>query len=174
MARRGGGGADLVRAYVKDRLIQRYHESNPQLPQGAPRPDVPFSFISPYIDPEYRETLENLLRDDAERLQDPNGCGAFGNIHALRIPDHPAAEDAFICSYVFGRYLLLSLHNLFGEAAFSSALQELHHLLPPGSLRPTEEEIYGVFLKHTPPGLEREFRALYKRVHGGPFLNADS
>ena len=94
------------------------------------------------------------------------------NIHALSIADPLAGADAFGCSYPFGRHLLLSLHNLFGEAAFSSALQELHHLLPLGSLRPTEEEIYGVFRKHTPPGLEREFHALYKRVHGGPFLNA--
>ena len=35
--------------------------------------------------------------------------------------------------------------------------------------RPTEEEIYGTFLKHTPPGLEDEFRDLYRRLHGGPF-----
>ena len=35
--------------------------------------------------------------------------------------------------------------------------------------RPTEEEIYGTFLKHTPPGFEDEFRDLYRRLHGGPF-----
>ncbi len=173
MARRGG--ASFVADYVRDRLTQRYHESNPQLPQGAPRPDVPFSFISPYIDPEYRETLERALRDTDSILHGPNGCVSVGleNIHALSIADPPAGADVFGCSYPFGRHLLLSLHNLFGEAAFSSALQELH-LLPPGPPRPTEEEIYGVFRKHTPPGLEQEFRALYKRVHGGPFLDADS
>ena len=159
---------------MKDRITQRYLEYLVQLSPGDPLPDVPFRFLYLVADPKDYETLENLLRDDAERLQDSNGCGAFENIHALSIRDHPAREKAFICSYVFGRHLLLSLHNLFGEAAFSSALQELHHLLSPGLPRPTEEEIYGVFLEHTPPGLEREFRALYKRVHGGPFLDAGS
>ena len=158
---------------MKDRLTQSYRESLAQLPAGAPLPLGPFSFLSPVADPKDYETLENLLSNDAERLQDPNGCGAFENIHALSIPDHPAAEHAFICTYVFGRHLLGSLHNLFGEAAFSSALQELH-LLSLNSPRPSEEAIYGVFLKHTPPGLEREFRALYKRVHSGPFLDAGS
>ncbi len=158
---------------MKDRITQRYLEYLVQLSPGDPLPDVPFRFLVPVADPKDYETLENLLRRDAESLQDPNGCGAFENIHALRIPDHPARGEAFPCSYVFGRHLLLSLHNLFGEAAFSSALQELHPLSL-DSPRPTEEEIYGVFLKRTPPGLEQRFRALYKRVHGGPFLNAGS
>ena len=166
---------------MKDRITQRYLEYLVQLSPGDPLPDVPFRFLVPVADPKDYETLENLLRRDAESLQDPNGCGAFENIHALSIRDHPAREKAFICSYVFGRHLLLSLHNLFGEAAFSfgeaafsSALQELHHLLSLGPPKPTEEEIYGVFLEHTPPGLEQRFHALYKRVHGGPFLNAGS
>ena len=158
---------------MKDRITQRYLEYLVQLSPGDPLPDVPFRFLVPVADPKDYETLENLLRDDAERLQDSNGCGAFENIHALSIRDHPAREKAFICSYVFGRHLLGSLLDLFGEAAFSSALQELQPLsidLP----TPTEEEIYGVFLEHTPPGLEQRFQALYKRVHGGPFLDAGS
>ncbi len=66
---------------------------------------------------------------------------------------------------MLGRLLLL-----FGEEAFSLALQELH--LPSLEAHgPTEEEIYGIFLKHAPPGLEQEFRDVYKRIHGGPFLD---
>ena len=173
MARRGG--ARFVEDYVRDRITQSYLEYLAQLSPGAPLPDGPFSFLYPYADPKDHETLGRALRDTDRRLHASWGCVTAGlvNIHALSIPDYPDGGQVLGCSHVFGRHLLLSLLDLFGEAAFSSALQELHLLsLNPSS--PTEEEIYGVFLKHTPPGLEQEFRALYKRVHGGPFLDAGS
>ena len=36
-----------------------------------------------------------------------------------------------------------------------------------------EEDFYRVFLKHTPPGLEDEFRDLYRRLHGGPAADGE-
>ena len=57
-----------------------------------------------------------------------------------------------------------------GKRRSPLALQELH--LPSLEAHgPTEEEIYGIFLKHATPGLEQEFRDVYKRIHGGPFLD---
>ena len=54
----------------------------------------------------------------------------------------------------------------------SSALRELYLRSEHDSLRQTEEDIYRTFLKHTPPGLEDEFRDMYRRLHGGPFIDA--
>ena len=166
------GGAELVGAYVKARLIHRYRESIAQLPSGAPLPDSHFSFLPPFPYPKDYGTLEYQVREMGEFLHAPNGCVTVGleNVHALSNPDPPPGANVFLCTYAWGRYLLGRLLLLFGEEAFSLALQELH--LPSLEAHgPTEEEIYGIFLKHAPPGLEQEFRDVYKRIHGGPFLD---
>ena len=79
------------------------------------------------------------------------------------------------CSYSFGRYLLLGIYDLIGEHAMRSALRELYltseDLFEAYEPRLTEEEVYRIFLKHVPTGKEGEFRAFYKRVHGGPFVD---
>ena len=62
-----------------------------------------------------------------------------------------------------GEFFLVSVFNLLGEEATSAALKELY-LMPDKS----EEDLYRIFLKHTPHGLEDEFRDLYRRLHGGP------
>ena len=161
------GAADLIREYLTAGLIEWY------LAQNDPRLPPPFN-LSGY------ETLEWLLNHTAEILQ--IGCfkSGLGNIHALSMPDDSNREHVFHCSYPLGRYLLVSLLDLWGEAAFSSALRELYleHDLNPGcaDVCPTErieKEIYQVFLKHTPPGLEEETRDLYRRIHGWPFIDAE-
>ena len=38
---------------------------------------------------------------------------------------------------------------------------------------PSEKEIYRIFLKHTPPVREAAFLDVYRRFHGGPFLDGD-
>ena len=78
-----------------------------------------------------------------------------------------------ICNYPMGEHFLLMLTLTVGKEASSAALRELY-LLSQSQGRPvTEEEIYRAFLKHTPPALEDEFRALYKRLHGGTFGDED-
>ncbi len=55
----------------------------------------------------------------------------------------------------------------------SAALRELH-LHPEVAGRDlTEEDFYRIFLQHTPPGLEDEFRDLYRRLYGGPYADAE-
>ena len=157
---------------MKARLIHRYRESIAQLPSGAPLLDSHFSFLPPFPYPKDYGTLEYQVREMGEFLHAPNGCVTVGleNVHALSNPDPPPGANVFLCTYAWGRYLLGRLLLLFGEEAFSLALQELH--LPSLEAHgPTEEEIYGIFLKHAPPGLEQEFRDVYKRIHGGPFLD---
>ena len=68
---------------------------------------------------------------------------------------------------------LISLHLTLGEEATSPALRELYLRSEHYGDRSTEEQIYRTFLKHTPSGLEEEFRDLYRRLHGGPFIDAE-
>ena len=66
-----------------------------------------------------------------------------------------------------GQHFLISLYQTLGEEAMSSALSDLYLQSEHDDPRPTEEDIYRAFLKHTPPGLEDEFHDLYRRLHGG-------
>ena len=80
----------------------------------------------------------------------------------------------FQCTYRLGEYLMLRLLNIMGKNAMSSALNELYvssggHL--PAlrfSTPPTEEEIYGVFLKHA-PSQQGRIQKLFQILHGGDF-----
>ena len=68
-----------------------------------------------------------------------------------------------------GEFILVSLFNLLGEEATSAALRELYLM----SGEQGEEDFYGIFLKHTPAGLEDDFRVLYRRLHGGPAADGE-
>ena len=93
------------------------------------------------------------------------------NLHALNDPDHPDPVWQQTCGYGLGQFFLTSLFDAMGEAAFSSALRELHGLYLDYQYYPTEEQVYRIFLKHTPPDREAAFRELYRTIHGGPFLD---
>ena len=92
-------------------------------------------------------------------------CGELGftNIQQLVI------QGDYACSKDMGEHFLISLFNLLGEEATSAALRELYLM----SGEQGEEDFYRVFLRHTPPGLEDEFRDLYRRLHGGPYADAE-
>ena len=92
-------------------------------------------------------------------------CGELGftNIQQLVI------QGDYACSKDMGEHFLISLFNLLGEEAVSAALRELYLM----SGEQGEEDFYRVFLKHTPLGLEDEFRDLYGRLHGGPYADAE-
>ena len=68
-----------------------------------------------------------------------------------------------------GEFILVSLFNLLGEEAMSAALRELYLM----SGEQGEEDFYRIFLKHTPLGLEDEFRDLYRWLHGGPYADGE-
>ena len=93
--------------------------------------------------------------------------GGIANIsHLNRLYDPVRATPP--CAYVMGEHFLHEAHALLGEDALAAALLELYRLslardyLLPG----TEEEIWQVFLRNTPPDREEAFRALYRRLHG--------
>ena len=68
-----------------------------------------------------------------------------------------------------GVHFLIMLTLTLGEKASSAALRELYVQSSTEGQGASEEEIFRAFLKHTPPELESEFRALYRRLHGGTY-----
>lgn len=78
-----------------------------------------------------------------------------------------------LCTYQMGENFFLQTFETIGGEAMSSALRELYlpnrEFIRTGDARepPTEEEIYEVFLKHTPADRKEAFRDLYRRLHGG-------
>ena len=92
-------------------------------------------------------------------------CGELGftNIQQLVI------QGDYACSKDMGEHFLISLFELLGEEAMSAALRELYLM----SGEQGEEDFYRIFLKHTPAGLEDEFRDLYRWLQGGPYADAE-
>ena len=72
------------------------------------------------------------------------------------------------CGYALGQYFLTHLYEAMGLSAFSSAMRELHERYLDHRFYPTEEQVYRIFLGHTPPDREAAFREVYRRLHGGP------
>ena len=116
--------------------------------------------------------VQESLRDLAERIAyleeyDLPDCVEQGyrNIQELLDKGGPPC---------LGELFLDSLLQLLGEEAMSAALRELYLMRQPeAGGEPTEEDVYRIFLKHTPAGLEDEFRDLYQRLHGGPYADID-
>ncbi len=86
-----------------------------------------------------------------------------------RLREQP--DPVRLCNYSLGAYFLHALLDTLGEEATSAALRELFLLHKSRDHRATEEEIYQAFLRNVPPGLEGEFRDLYRKRHGGPFID---
>ena len=77
------------------------------------------------------------------------------------------------CGYALGQYFLTHLYNAIGLDAFSSAMREIYERYLDYQYHPTEEQVYRIFLKHTPPDREAAYQDLYRRLHGGPFLDGE-
>ncbi len=81
------------------------------------------------------------------------------------------------CRYPMGLHFLVSLREIMGERAWIAALRDFYlefgyaglHVTTQDS--PGDEYIYRLFMEHAPLHLKTEVRDLFKRLHGGPFLN---
>ena len=77
------------------------------------------------------------------------------------------------CGYALGQYFLTHLYDAIGLAAFSSAMREIYERYLDYQYHPTEEQVYRIFLKHVPADRAAAFRDVYRRLHGGTFLNGN-
>ena len=75
------------------------------------------------------------------------------------------------CGYALGQYFMTHLYDAMGLAGLSSAMRELYERYLDYQYYPTEEQVYRIFLRHTPPDREAAFLDVYRRLHGGPFLD---
>lgn len=96
----------------------------------------------------------------------------LNNINELLYTEQEDASRRLHCVYHLGRHFLLSLYYTMGHHALTSALGELYLSSERSSDRNTEEEVYLTILKHTPAELQDEVRALYRNLHGGPFIDS--
>ena len=88
------------------------------------------------------------------------------------------ARLEFPCRYSMGRDFLLSLHEIMGDEALSAALGELYRTIelrfvPGFDWTKSDPEVYAIIVKHTPPDKVEEVKDIYRRKHGGPFIDAE-
>ena len=77
------------------------------------------------------------------------------------------------CGYALGQYFLTHLYDAIGLAAFSSAMRDLYERYLDYQYHPTEEQVYRIFLRQIPRDREAAFLDVYRRLHGGPFLDEE-
>ena len=138
------GGPELVDSYIRDRMgVESIEDKLLVLERQVQRAC-------------YEQGIPNLLELDARE-------GFYVDESPLR------------CTYVFGEYFFLSLFQLLGREALSSALRELHNrfTLTELDVRLRGKDIYLILLNHIPPGRVDEYRDLFRRLHGGPWPDAN-
>ena len=115
------------------------------------------------------ESLEERRRHDRRDMERICHADDLRNIQQLNDLQSRRTTGSHICNYHMGVHFLIMLTLTLGEETTSSALRELYVQSRTEGRRATEKEIYRTFLKHTPPELEAEFRALYRRLHGSAY-----
>ena len=127
------------------------------------------TFVSVYVAQTARGDPLGLEEEALSQCQEHG----VPNLHELNNPNHPDPVWQQTCGYTLGLYLLTNLFTTMGEAAFSSAMRELYGMYLDYQYYATDEQVYRIFLKHTPVDREATFRDLYRRLHGGPFLDGN-
>lgn len=112
------------------------------------------------------ESLDERRRNVQREMEWNCHADDLRNIQQLNKLQARLTTGPHLCNYILGEHFLLTMVEALGEQASSAALRDLYVLRRTAWGQATEEEIYRAFLRHTPPELEAEFRALYRRLHG--------
>ena len=112
-------------------------------------------------------------------LEFPEHCAeeGFDNLQALNDVGGGSAWDS--CRYPMGLHFLVALRETIGKEAWLSALRAfylefgLEGLFVSTSRSPADEDVYQVFMENTPPELVDEVRDVFRRLHGGPFIDTE-
>ena len=116
-----------------------------------------------------RESLEERRRHARREMERVCHADDLRNIQELNAREARQDTGPHACRYSMGSHFLTMLTLTLGEQTTSSALRDLYLQHRTTGRAATEEQIYRAFLEHTPPELESEFRALYRRLHGGTY-----
>ena len=135
-------------------------------------------FLESYVQIQlYGETLESRKRRVDERIH--ARCRNKGIDSVQEIVDKLAQLGSekyrkfefHSCHYYYGEMLFLQLYHAIGEDAFRAAWQEIYETSRgPEERSMTEEEIYRKFLENAPADNLDAFREVYRKWHGGDFI----
>ena len=116
---------------------------------------------------------------DVPEIQPSEYCAEQGldNLQALNDIGGGPLWDS--CRYSMGLHFLAALRDTMGEEAWLSALRAFYlefgyeglHVSTADS--PEDEEVYQVFMEYTPPELVDEVKDVFRRLHGGPFVDTE-
>ena len=116
---------------------------------------------------------KRVYAEGVKRECTEHGIRNIHQIHFHQLRGVTEAQQGYRCGYPIGAHFLIRLFETLGKEPVSAALRELYSrrddIYADGA---DEALVYRVFLKHTPPGLEEQFRDLYRRLHGGPHADA--
>ena len=99
-------------------------------------------------------------------------CGGLETIAQLHEEFDPV-RDTHQCAYFMGENFLNETRLLIGEDALHDTLRDIYLRTPTDrNPWPSEEEVYGIFLRNVPEGKRDAFQALYDRLHGGRYQDA--
>ena len=119
-----------------------------------------------------------LRGGNVSTIEFPEFCRENGvhNLHALNKLGGGDLWDG--CRYSMGLHFLVALREAMGDTAWRSALRAFYVSVGYRGLylsgwqgAPEDEEIYHVFLEHTPHHLVEAVRDVFRRLHGGPFVD---
>ena len=149
-----------------------YHEIAHYYAHSGPRwlSEGTADFISAYLaDRGGAQSLEESRLETAETVEARcRGQYGLANIDHLNAAfETPDSESLLECFYKMGEHLLHNVTDEIGIQAVSSALRDIYGKEQEHGLG--EDRIYETFLNHTPLRKQETVRALYRRLHGGPF-----
>ena len=124
----------------------------------------------------HRNGIQTLEERRAELALDTT-CSHYENIRHYNYISEFEETDTLtvdICPYNLGENFMLSALQLMGLENLSAALRELYLLHRDTDQPVTEEAIYNAFLNNVSDEKKEEFRSLYRRLHGGPFVFPDA
>ena len=139
------GGADFLEAYVEIQLYGETLESSKRWVE-----QIPIRFCRIQGVDSIQELIDILARDGLEKHQ---------------------ASEVFGCNYNYGEVLFRYLYETMGHDAFRSAWKDIYFFAQSLDREITEKEIYDKFLNHVPDSKLTTFKSIYKRWHGGEFIN---
>ena len=113
----------------------------------------------------------------------PDYCAkeGFNNLHDFHTRRYE--KRLFYCRYPMGHRFLVTLRNVMGGDAWLSALRAFYlefidearnlGIFHDQQQHPDDQDVYRVFLEHTPPELVEEVQDVFRRLHGGPFIDQE-
>lgn len=108
----------------------------------------------------------------------PDECRDKGVQNLHTISEFGVSRERQSCRPSQGIHFLVALRETMGAEAWLSALREIyasfgyHGLYVDGwSRQPDDEDFYHAFVKHTPPHLVDAVKDVFRRLHGGPFVD---